>query len=188
MHEALCRSFGTTLDICMARDGPPITQRTSGLDERGAFVPVVIGERALDVLEVLIQQPRVLVSKDEIMQAVWPHATVENANLTMEISALRRVLDQGRVEGSCIQTVAAQGYRFVAPVTRVERAKSIGTVAPAAIADTSAGRLPRATARRWRIALPSVAATAAALVGRRAAFCQSRRRSRAAISRRRDRR
>jgi 7,8-dihydropterin-6-yl-methyl-4-(beta-D-ribofuranosyl)aminobenzene 5'-phosphate synthase len=31
MHEALCRSFGTTLDILHARDGPPITQRTSGL-------------------------------------------------------------------------------------------------------------------------------------------------------------
>jgi TolB-like protein/DNA-binding winged helix-turn-helix (wHTH) protein len=148
-------------------EGFCLNRRDGGLlrlDERGAFVPVVIGERALDVLGVLIQQPRVLVSKDEIMQAVWPHATVENANLTMQISALRRVLDQGRVEGSCIQTVAAQGYRFVAPVTRAERAKSIGTVAPAAIADTSAGSLPRATARRWRIALPRVAATVAAAV------------------------
>src|SRR5262245_51209622 len=31
MHEALCRPSGTTLDTCMPRDGPPITQRTSGL-------------------------------------------------------------------------------------------------------------------------------------------------------------
>jgi hypothetical protein len=31
MHEALCRSFGTTLDSVHAEDGPPITQRTSGL-------------------------------------------------------------------------------------------------------------------------------------------------------------
>jgi hypothetical protein len=36
MHEALCRSSGTTLDSVHAEDGPPITQRTSGLDPPGA--------------------------------------------------------------------------------------------------------------------------------------------------------
>ena len=55
------------------------------------------------------------------MAAVWGRTVVENANLTVQISALRRILDQGRPEGSCIQTVAARGYRFVAPVTRVEQ-------------------------------------------------------------------
>ena len=35
MHEALCRSSGTTLDIGMSKDGPPITQRTSGLEHGG---------------------------------------------------------------------------------------------------------------------------------------------------------
>ena len=54
------------------------------------------------------------------MGAVWGRTVVDNANLTVQISALRRVLDEGRAEGSCIQTVAARGYRFVAPVTRVE--------------------------------------------------------------------
>jgi TolB-like protein/Tfp pilus assembly protein PilF len=92
-------------------------------DERGEFVRVSIGARALDVLEVLIERAGALVSKDAIMAAVWPHMAVENANLTIQISALRRVLDQGRPEGSCIRTVAAQGYRFVAPVIRVEDAE-----------------------------------------------------------------
>jgi TolB-like protein/Tfp pilus assembly protein PilF len=41
---------------------------------------------------------------------------VESANLTVQISALRRILDEGRTEGSCIQTVAARGYRFIHPV------------------------------------------------------------------------
>ena len=115
-------------------DGFRLDRRDGGLfrqDERGVFAPVAIGARALDVLGVLIQQPGVLVSKDEIMKAVWPHATIENANLTIQISALRRVLDQGRPHGSCIQTVAAQGYRFVAPVTRVARATGIKSSAPA---------------------------------------------------------
>jgi TolB-like protein/tetratricopeptide (TPR) repeat protein len=43
---------------------------------------------------------------------------VEDNNLTVQISALRRILDQGRTEGSCIQTVAGHGYRFVMVVTR----------------------------------------------------------------------
>jgi DNA-binding winged helix-turn-helix (wHTH) protein len=99
-------------------EGYRLDRRDGGLfrqDERGVFVPVAIGARALDVLGVLIERPGVLVSKDEIMGAVWPHAAVENANLTIQISALRRVLDRARSEGSCIQTVPAQGYRFVAP-------------------------------------------------------------------------
>jgi TolB-like protein/Tfp pilus assembly protein PilF len=114
-----------------------LNRRDGGLfrqDEHGAFVPVAIGARALDVLGVLVKRPGVLVLKDEIMEAVWPHTTVDNANLTIQISTLRRVLDQGRAEGSCIQTVAALGYRFVVPVIRVERAKSGGAFAPELVA------------------------------------------------------
>jgi TolB-like protein/DNA-binding winged helix-turn-helix (wHTH) protein/tetratricopeptide (TPR) repeat protein len=91
-------------------------------DERGVFVPVVIGSRALDVLGVLIEGDGDLVSKDEIMAAVWPETVVEDNNLTVQISALRRILDHGLPKGSCIQTVAGRGYRFVASVIRLERA------------------------------------------------------------------
>jgi len=75
-------------------------------DECRVFVPVAIGSRALDVLRVLIASHGDLVSKDEIMATVWPATVVEDNNLTVQISALRRILDQGRAEGSCIQTVA----------------------------------------------------------------------------------
>jgi len=87
-------------------------------DEHGAFVPVSIGTRALDALRVLIAANGDLVSKDEIMAAVWPGTVVEDNNLTVQIAALRRILDQGRADGSCIQTVAGRGYRFAAPVTQ----------------------------------------------------------------------
>src|SRR5260370_4740367 len=87
-------------------------------DDRGVFVPVVIGSRALDVLGVLIGGDGDLVLKDEIMAAVWPGTVVEDNNLTVQISALRRILDRGRGEGSCIQTVAGRGYRFVGSVRR----------------------------------------------------------------------
>ena len=87
------------------------------LDERGVFVPVAIGSRALDLLRVLVAAGGDLVAKDEIMAAVWPGTVVEDNNLTVQISALRRILDRGRAEGSCIQTVAGRGYRFVMVVT-----------------------------------------------------------------------
>jgi TolB-like protein/DNA-binding winged helix-turn-helix (wHTH) protein len=110
-------------------------------DEDGSRVPVSIGSRALEVLGLLIDRRGDLVSKDEIMDAVWPGTVVEGANVTVQISALRRILDDGRsdgsnlnvqvaalrriiddgrAEGSCIQTVPGRGYRFVVPVTRAE--------------------------------------------------------------------
>ena len=81
---------------------------------------MAIGSRALAVLSILMARQGDLVSKDEIMQAVWPGMVVEDNNLTVQISALRRVLDQGRAEGSCIQTIPGRGYRF-AGVTRDRR-------------------------------------------------------------------
>jgi adenylate cyclase len=87
--------------------------------ERGVFVPMAIGSRALDVLGVLVGRAGDLVSRDEIIAAVWPATVVEDNNLNIQIAVLRRLLDHGQLEGSCIQTVAGRGYRFTAAVTRV---------------------------------------------------------------------
>src|SRR6516165_3615911 len=83
------------------------------------FVPIVLGLRAFDVLDVLVGRAGELVSRDEFMAAVWPATVVEDSNLNMQIAALRRVLDEGRADGSCIQTIPGRGYRFTAPVMRV---------------------------------------------------------------------
>src|SRR6266446_10180570 len=91
-------------------------------DERGIFAPMAIGSRALDILGVLVERPGDLVSRAEIMEAVWPGTAVEDSNLNVQVAALRRALDHDRAQGSCIQTVPGRGYRFVAPVTRVEPA------------------------------------------------------------------
>ena len=87
-------------------------------DENSVLVPVAVGSRAIDLLIFLVKRHGDLVSKDEIMTAVWPGRIIEDSNLPTQISALRRVLDQERSNGSCIQTVAGRGYRFVAAVTR----------------------------------------------------------------------
>jgi TolB-like protein len=54
------------------------------------------------------------------MDAVWPGTVVEDHNLTVQISALRRVLDPGRPGGSAIQTVQGRGYRFLPNVVKAE--------------------------------------------------------------------
>src|SRR5215469_10587180 len=87
-------------------------------DEGGTLVPVTIGSRALAVLDTLVTRQDDLISKAEIMHAVWPETVVEDNNLTVQISALRRVLDQGRAGGSCIQTIAGRGYRFLGRLAR----------------------------------------------------------------------
>jgi DNA-binding winged helix-turn-helix (wHTH) protein len=78
-------------------------------DDSGGFAPAAIGSRALDILGVLIERAGEIVSKDEIITAVWPGTVVEDSNLTVQISALRRVLDRGRSNGSCIQTIPGAG-------------------------------------------------------------------------------
>jgi TolB-like protein len=86
------------------------------LDQTGMAVPVALGPRALDLLRLLIERKGELVSKDAIMAAVWPGRVVEEANLNVQISKLRHILDRNPDAGSCIQTVSGRGYRFVAPV------------------------------------------------------------------------
>jgi TolB-like protein/DNA-binding winged helix-turn-helix (wHTH) protein len=99
------------------RFGGFVLDRSAGglfrLDACGDPVSVPLGSRALDVLCALVGRAGELVSKQAIMDAVWPNTAVEENNLTVQISALRRVLDEGRTQGSCIQTVPGRGYRFI---------------------------------------------------------------------------
>jgi class 3 adenylate cyclase/predicted ATPase len=96
------------------------------LDRRGLFrrgpgnvlVPAKIGSRAFDILRMLIERAGELVLREEIVAAVWPDRVIEESNLTVQVSALRRALDHGQTEGNCIQTVSGRGYRFITLVTR----------------------------------------------------------------------
>jgi DNA-binding winged helix-turn-helix (wHTH) protein len=106
------------------------------------FVPVAIGSRAFDVLRVLVTAQGDLVSKDDMMAAVWPGTVVEGNNLTVQIAAVRRILDPGRADGTCIRTVAGRGYRFVATVTRDATGAASDRAALAAARNRRARRSP----------------------------------------------
>ena len=81
--------------------------------------PVPLGSRALQILIVLLERRGELVSKHEIMARVWPDVFVEPANLTVHISALRRMLRDGRDGNRFIINIPGRGYSFVAPVAVV---------------------------------------------------------------------
>ncbi len=87
-------------------------------DDHGVFAPLAIGSRALDILGRMVERPGDLLSRDEIIDAVWPGTVVDDSNLNVQIAALRRILDRDQDQGSCIQTVPGRGYRFVASMTR----------------------------------------------------------------------
>jgi adenylate cyclase len=91
-------------------------------DTDGVLVPVAIGSRALEILAVLVERRGEMVPKEEIIGTGWPRTVVAEGNLFVQISSLRRILDAAHSGQSCIQTVIGRGYRFVAPVTRVEPA------------------------------------------------------------------
>ena len=80
--------------------------------------PVPLGSRALAILNVLLERPSELVSKQELMARVWPNTFVEPENVKAHISALRRALGDGRDGNRFIINISGRGYCFVAPVSR----------------------------------------------------------------------
>ncbi len=72
--------------------------------------------RVFDTLVVLVEQAGRVVSKDDLMSAVWPGVTVEENNLNQAISSLRKALGDGAAGKRLIVTVPGRGYQFAATV------------------------------------------------------------------------
>ena len=81
---------------------------------------VSLTPKTFDLLVFLIAHRGRLVTKDQILSAVWPESFVEEANLTVSVSALRKALGERPGEGQYIDTVPKKGYRFTASVIEVE--------------------------------------------------------------------
>ncbi len=78
--------------------------------------------KAMDTLLVLVENSRHVVTKDELMNRVWPDIYVEETNLAQHISMLRKVLGERSDGGQYIETVPKRGYRFVVPVKKIKSA------------------------------------------------------------------
>jgi predicted ATPase/DNA-binding winged helix-turn-helix (wHTH) protein len=110
-------------------------------------VPAPLGARCLEVLMVLMEASGELVTKDQILDRVWPARTVEENCLQFHISTLRKALGEDR---DFIRTVSGRGYRFTPEIT--PRARQSSAARRALSVDRSdsfirleSGNIPRAT-------------------------------------------
>src|SRR5258708_7803248 len=75
--------------------------------------------KVFDMLVVLVSRSGRLIEKDELMQGVWPGSFVEEGNLSVNVSALRKALGDNQNGQRYIQTVPKRGYRFVPSVREI---------------------------------------------------------------------
>jgi len=94
--------------------------------------PVPVTPKAFDTLLILIRNSREIVSKDELMKAVWPDAFVEEGSIANNISTLRKLLNPDFEGEGPIATVPKRGYRFTAELRLRSSTGEIAVHAPAA--------------------------------------------------------
>src|ERR1700722_13505181 len=102
--------------------------------------PVRLGGRAFDILTALVERAGEVVSKEELIARTWPATFVEEANLKIQVSALRRALGDGQGDNRYVVNVVGRGYNFVAPIREEEPS-------PPPIAPAAPHNLPFATTR-----------------------------------------
>ena len=141
-------------------------------------VVVSLTPKAVSMLELLVRRDGAVVSRSEMIEELWPDTFVEEANLTVTISMLRKALGE-----SFIRTIPKRGYAFAVPVRRIEPQAVNGNhvavplvpldsaAIPAATAATPAGTYPKTGRRRLLLAilltvLPVTIAIAAWLIFR----------------------
>lgn len=111
-------------DFCLAPKQRKLFYRNS---------PVAISAKAFEILLMMVERQGEIIEKDEFLQKIWTDSFVEESNLVVHISALRRVLLEKKGERKFIETVSGKGYSFVSPVTIVEAENA----APPKVAPTS---------------------------------------------------
>lgn len=101
--------------------------------------PIPLTPKVFDLLLLLMRNLGNVLSKDEIMSKLWPDTIVEENNLTVNMSALRKALNDDSSQPQYIETIPRRGYRFVAEVREVKAgaAPSARTTEPGSIIDAS---------------------------------------------------
>jgi TolB-like protein len=94
--------------------GPFRLDAEAGILFRGTE-PVPLGQRAVALLALLLKQAGAPVAKEALVEAAWPAQAIELSNLTVQIAAIRRVLDDPAGGAAWIETLPRRGYRYVGP-------------------------------------------------------------------------
>jgi len=109
--------------------GPFRLDSRAGILFRGTE-PSALGQRAVAVLRVLLERAGTAVSKEALIEAAWPGLVVEDNNLTVQIAALRRVLEEAAQAAAWIETMPRRGYRYVGPPVVTDDALAIARSSP----------------------------------------------------------
>jgi TolB-like protein/DNA-binding winged helix-turn-helix (wHTH) protein len=137
--------------------------------------PVALSPKALDLLLLFVGRPAKLVTKDDILKALWPDVAVTDNALTQVVSELRQALGDNPAAPVYVETVPRRGYRFVAQTNetwdggqRQEPLSEPQTVSPVSTPDDSASTpvvsIPSPPDRSWFKRTPAYAAIAGVVV------------------------
>ena len=133
--------------------------------------PLVLTGKSFDLLVTLVRHAGHLLTKDELLRAVWPGVVVEEVNLSVNVSALRKLLGAAPCAGEWIETVTRQGYRFSAAVevgdiatVQVAPLGEVPVAAEVAVVPRIAGVPSTRSRRRVAWLLAGLSATALAVV------------------------
>jgi len=110
-----------------------LDSRARVLNLRGQ--PIALAPKSFDLLMLLVERRGRVLSRDELFRELWPDTVVEEANLTFQVSTVRKAL--GEEASKWIETVPKHGYRFSTPVREV--ALEVNAAAEAAPAARRAG-------------------------------------------------
>src|SRR5688572_20676763 len=91
-----------------------LNSKSRVLSRDGETIPLT--PRVFDTLLAFLSRPGETITKDELMNAIWPDSFVEEANLTQNVAVLRKALGENSREHRYIVTVPGAGYRFVPEV------------------------------------------------------------------------
>src|SRR5436190_2388176 len=128
--------------------------------------PVSMTPKTFDLLVLLVENGGHLLQKEVLLKRIWPDSYVEEANLSVNMSALRRALGEGPEDHRYVETVPRHGYRFVAEVKELwENGAEIaatrggentfahipGRDSSASIALPTTASRPHRSRRRWQL-------------------------------------
>jgi DNA-binding winged helix-turn-helix (wHTH) protein len=108
---------------------------------------IMLPPKEFDLLMLLLQNPGQVMNRESLIKALWPDTVVEEANLNVHISALRKALAERSGEQHYIETLPRLGYRFIAPVTEVNGTATNSSL-PQVLVENGAGDLNRKVVAR----------------------------------------
>lgn len=100
--------------------------------------PVALTDKVFELLLLLVQNAGHALTKAELMQRIWPDTVVEENNLTVSMSFLRKALGESPASRRYVETLPRRGYRFIAPVTTRDSVPAAPALASAELARAAA--------------------------------------------------